>query len=223
MQLTNNEKITICWISESLLFAAFLAHNYSYDTAITYLTVYGIEKALSFDNLLMFYVIFKYFNLSERLQQRALTIGLISSFILRAALIFPCSLALNKFSWLNYLFAAFIAYSGVMLFKGSQDDEREPKKLIAFIKQHWPKLSILGLAIGVIEITDLMFALDSIPASFLITNNPLIIYSANIFAILGLRSMYFSIAKLINKFAWMEKLIASILIFIGLRGLLWVS
>jgi tellurite resistance protein TerC len=213
--------MTGIWIALSGLFSAFLCVHYGAEVCFTYLTCYTVEKLLSFDNLLMFYVIFKYFSVSEKEQNRALNIGIISSFVMRASLIFPGTILIQKFHWLTYFFAAFLIYSSVKIFIDSEEDEGEeiPEFIIKTTKLI-PFLTRLGLVIAVIEVADLLFALDSIPVAFGITSNSLIIYSANIFAILGLRSMYFVMRNLIQKFTYLESGIAVILGLTGVKMLI---
>ena len=206
----------ILWITASLLFSVVMFSKFGLIAGSQYLVTYFIEMLLSFDNLLMFYVIFKFFGLDEAEQAKALKIGIISAFIMRFFMIFGGSILLQYFHWLNYGFGAFLIWSAYKMFSASNEENEAPTKIINFF-QTYTALSKLGIVIGVIEITDIMFALDSVPASFGITWNPLIIYSSNLFAILGLRSLYFVMLGLIERFGWLEKVIAIILIFVGLK------
>ncbi len=204
------------WVSLSAIFSGYLYVAFGAQTALIYLACYGIEKMLSLDNLLMFYVIFKYFDVLPYKQRIALNIGLISSFILRGLMIFSGGFLVNKYYWLSYVFGAFLVYSagGLLLQK---DDENEPKSVINFVGKWMPWLSLFGVVIATIELTDVLFALDSIPASFGVTRDPLIIYSANIFAILGLRSLYFVMLDMIERFTYLDKIVAVILGCVGIK------
>ena len=211
MRSTNK---VLFWIAASLLFSVVMFSQFGPLTGTKYLATYAIEMLLSFDNLLMFYVIFKFFGLSEQEQAKALRIGIISAFAMRFIMIFGGSILLQQFHWLSYGFGAFLIWSAYKMLKGGDEDDDAPIKVINFFQTHTP-LSKLGVVIGVIEVTDIMFALDSVPASFGITWNPLIIYSANLFAIMGLRAMYFVMLELIENFSWLEKVIAIILMGVG--------
>lgn len=210
---------TLFWVSLSFLFGGFIYYQYGMQTASQYFACYGIEKLLSLDNLLMFYVIFKYFEVTPSKQKRLLNIGVISSFILRGIMIFSGGYLLHKLPWLSYAFAAFLAYSAWQLVFGREDsaNDNEPNAVIRFCDNWLPSLSRAAFIIAVTELTDVLFALDSIPAAFGITTNPLIIYSANLFAILGLRSMYFVMLDIIPRFVWLEKIIAIVLVFVALK------
>ena len=204
------------WVSLSAIFSGYLYVAFGAQTALTYLACYGVEKMLSLDNLLMFYVIFKYFEVLPSKQRIALNIGIISSFILRGLMIFSGGFLVNKYHWLSYVFGTFLVYSagGLLLQK---DEENEPKSVINFVGKWMPWLSMFGVVIATIELTDVLFALDSIPASFGVTSNPLIIYTSNIFSILGLRSLHFVILDVIERFAYLDKIIAVILGCVGIK------
>jgi tellurite resistance protein TerC len=149
-------------------------------------------------------------------QRIALNIGIISSFILRGIMIFSGGFLVNKYHWLSYVFGAFLLYSagGLLLQK---DCDSEPKSVINFVGKYLLGLSLFGVVIAVIELTDVLFALDSIPASFGVTSNPMIIYSANIFAILGLRSLYFVMLDMIERFTHLNCIVAIILSGVGAK------
>lgn len=207
----------IFWVSLSAVFCGYLSLVYGADIAITYAVCYGIEKLLSLDNLLMFYVIFRYFEVPPSKQKLALNIGIISSFILRGLMIFSGGFLVHKYPWLSYIFGGFLLLSGMQLFLQKDDDNSEPNGVINFVRKWMPWLSVFGMIIAIVELTDVMFAMDSIPASFGITSNPLIIYSANIFAILGLRSLYFVMLDVIERFTWLNKAVAIVLSCVGIK------
>lgn len=212
---------SLFWVALSAAFSVFIGYEYGIVDCIKYIACYGAELSLSLDNLLMFYVIFKYFKLDKEKQKHYLTIGIWSALFLRAIVVVSGSYLLQKFSWLSYVFAAFLLYSGIPIIFDKQNEDKEPKALIDFVNKYFPWLSITALIIGVIEITDLMFAMDSIPVSLGITKNPLIVFAANAFAIMGLRSMYFLMLDMIERFVYIEKIVAVILIATGIKFIIW--
>lgn len=205
------------WIMSALLFAAGIGYYQGVDNAYTFLTGYIVEKMLSFDNLFMFYVIFEYLRLSSSDQRRVLNWGIGGAVLLRGAFILSGCMLINRFEWLLYVFAAFLIYSGIKIFFSSEDDESEPPKIVEKIKKKFPTLGLLVTAIIVIEITDIMFALDSIPAILSITQNSFLVLSSNLFAILGLRSLYFVMLGLIRRFTCLPYCVGIILTFIGTK------
>ena len=217
--MTNNKAIvwSSIWIASAILFSIVLGKFYSPYIAMEFLSCYAVEKMLSFDNLLMFYVIFRYFNSSNEQQRKALNVGIVSAFLLRAIMIFSGGFILHEFAWLSYAFAAFLIYSAIMLFKESGSEPEPPEKLIRFIRNNMPWLSYFSVIICAIELTDVLFALDSIPASFGVSGNPVVIFSANAFAICGLRSLYFIMQNLIKRFIYLEQGVAVILGMVGFR------
>ena len=124
---------------------------------------------------------------------------------------------MQKYQWTSYIFGLFLMYSADKLYRQKDDGNNEPSGVINFVRKWMPCLPVFGMVIAIIELTDVMFAMDSIPASFGITTNPLIIYSANIFAILGLRSLYFVMLDMIERFTWLNKVVAVVLGCVGLK------
>ena len=210
---------SIFWILCSLIFAGYLFYYDSSQASVLFLSCYMIEKLLSLDNLFMFYVVFKAFNCEPKLQRKILNIGLISSYILRACLIIPGIWLANKYPFINYGFGLFLLYSSINLLHDTTDND-ENSSLVSWIRKMFPNLNITIMTLITIELTDLIFALDSIPAGFAITNNSLLLLSANIFAILGLRSMYFLLLNAIKKFIYLEYSVAIILLGISVKILL---
>jgi len=208
-----------------------------------YLTGYIVEWSLSLDNIFVMSLIFGYFAVPREHQHRVLFWGILGVIILRASLIFVGAALVAQFHWVLYLFAAFLLWTGVMMLKkGGEDDPHiADNKAIKFLRRHMPvtdkmhggkfwirepdsatgKMKLfatpLFLALIVIEFADLVFALDSVPAIFAITTDPFIVYTSNIFAILGLRTLYFSLAALIHRFAYLKYALAATLIFIGAK------
>lgn len=217
--MTNKQALfwSLLWGLLFLLSMPFIYNHYGLIGSTQYFACYITEKLLSLDNLLMFYVIFKYFKVDAKNQARYLTIGLISSFIIRLVFIFGGTWLINMFHWVNYLFSIFLMFTAYKLYFGNDGEEGNPDKTVKIIKKIFPFLTTAGVIIATIEITDVLFAIDSIPASFGITSNPVIIYFANIFAILGLRSLYFVAINFIERITWIDKAAAVILAIIGIE------
>jgi tellurite resistance protein TerC len=214
------------WVISALLFSVGILRFQGIDAASTFLTAYTVEKMLSFDNLFMFYIIFDYMGLKQAksIQRIALNWGFLGAIVLRGTFIFSGCFLVNQFSWLLYLFAGFLAFTSLnLLISNSEDDA--PPAFILKIKQKWPSISVLLLAIIVIEITDIVFAIDSIPAILSITQDNFLVYSSNLFAILGLRSMYFVLLGLIKRFCYLQQCVAFILAFISAKIFIhhWVA
>jgi tellurite resistance protein TerC len=208
-----------------------------------YLTGFIVEWSLSLDNIFVMSLIFTYFAIPRERQHRVLFWGILGVVILRASLIFVGAALVAEFHWVLYFFAAFLVWTGIMMLrKGGEDDPHiADNKAIAFLRRHmrvtdklhdgkfWvrqphPKTGKLALyatplllALMVVEFADLIFALDSVPAIFAITTDPFIVYTSNIFAILGLRTLYFSLAALIHRFAYLKYALSATLIFIGAK------
>ena len=219
--------------------------------SMKFITGYLIELSLSIDNIFVIAIIFSAFKIPQKYQHRVLFWGILGAIIFRGTMIYFGVLLINKFSWTTYLFGAFLVYTAMrMLFTG-EDEKFEPKKSFIYkslkklmpISNHMDKehffvkrrhitaATPLFVALVVIEVMDVVFALDSVPAILAITNDPFLVFSSNIFAILGLRSMYFFLANMLEKFAHLEYSLIAILTFVGLKMLLhdfiempeWVS
>lgn len=220
MQSTNNflqKQIawSAFWVALSFIFSYFLCFQSGTENAITFLSCYTIEKLLSFDNLFMFYVIFGTFCLDESEQRRALSFGIWGAFILRGIFIFGGSFLISMFSWLIYPLGVFLIYSGgKLLFQSEEDNDNN---IIHFVRRNFHNFSLFILSIISIEIADIIFAFDSVPASFGITSNPWLIFSSNVLALLGLRSLYFVMLEAIKRFCYLSKSIGVILSFIGVK------
>jgi tellurite resistance protein TerC len=216
-----------------------------------YITGYLIELSLSVDNIFVIAVIFASFKIPQKYQHRVLFWGILGAIIFRGLMIYFGVLLINKFSWMTYVFGAFLIFTATkMLFKG-EDDEFNPKK--SFIFRNMRKIipvtmhiegqkffikkrkitfaTPLFVALIVIELMDVLFAMDSVPAILAITSDPFLVFSSNIFAILGLRSMYFFLANMLEKFSYLEYSLIAILTFVGIKMLIihhykfpeWVS
>lgn len=208
--------------------------------ALEFLTGYVIEYSLSIDNIFVFVLVFSYFGIPAKYKHRVLFYGILGALIFRAIFIALGS-ALMQFHWVIYLFGGFLIITGIkMLFSGNEEIEPEKNLLIRLFKRVMPvdheidgksffrKVSgrwhatPLFIALLFLEATDIVFAVDSVPAIFAITREPLIVFTSNIFAILGLRSMYFMLAGVINKFHLIQYGLAFVLVFVGLK-MVWLN
>ena len=228
------------WISIAVLFAVFLEQWQGRTAGLEFSTAYVIELSLSADNLFIFLLIFRFFRLPEKHQYRVLFWGILGAILTRAALIFAGIGLLRRFHWLIYGFGALLVYSGLrLLFQhGAQiDPEKNPvlrivRKLIPvtpdyvgskfFVREGVQLYATpLLLVLLVIETTDVIFAIDSIPAVLAITLNTFIVYTSNILAMLGLRSFFFALSSLMNVFEYLHYGISCVLVFVGIKMLLW--
>jgi tellurite resistance protein TerC len=225
---------TLLWIALSVVFGLGVWHYSGYQRAIEFYTGYLIEKALSVDNLFLFLVIFRTFAIDERFQHRMLEWGIIGALIMRGIMIFAGTELIEKFSWIMYVFGAFLVYAGAhMLFTKKENVHPEQSAFFRFANKHlrlsrdyhgerfWVRKqgklfgTPLLLVLLVVEVTDVTLAIDSIPAIFGITRDPFIVYTSNVFAILGLRAMYFLLAGFLNRLRFLTVGLAFVLSFIG--------
>lgn len=231
------------WVATALLFCGFVAGRFGNAKALDFLTGYLLELSLSVDNLFVFVLLFGVFRIPGHLQHRVLFWGIIGALVLRAAMIIGGTVLLARFAWLIYVFGAFLLVSGVKLFFHRQE-EHHPERSWAYrtlrrIIPSTPRIeghrftlvengrrvaTPLLLALVLIELSDVVFALDSVPAIFGVTLDPFIVFTSNVFAILGLRSMYFVLARLIDRFEYLHFGLSAVLVFIGAKMLLsrWV-
>jgi tellurite resistance protein TerC len=227
------------WISLALLFNLAIYFWRGPDTALEYFTGYVIEYSLSVDNLFVFVLLFTTFGVAAQYQHRVLFWGILGALILRGLLITFGVVMIERFFWVAYIFGAFLVYTG---FKIGFQKESEPhpeknpilrlaRKILPITKRHYQGKFLLRrnghlfftpllLVLIAVETTDLVFALDSVPAIFGITLDPFVIYTSNIFAIMGLRSLYFLLAKAMGKFHFLQHALAIILVFIGVKMLI---
>jgi len=240
---------SLVWIVLALLFAGVIWWGYDWwhpeadvamcqEKAIEYLTGYIIEKALSVDNLFVFLVIFRYFAVPPHLQHRVLFWGIVGAILMRASLILAGYVLLTLFHWMTYLFGLLLLYTGWRLF-WSVEEEIDPgrnpvlrlmQRILPIEKSYaserfWVKregkwyATPLPLVLLVVETTDLLFALDSIPAIFAVTDDVFVVYTSNIFAILGLRALYFLLAGSLLRFRFLNEGLSAVLVFVGLKML----
>jgi tellurite resistance protein TerC len=217
-------------------FAGFVYHRMGTDSALQYVTAYLVEESLSVDNLFVFLVLFNYFGLTESRQQRVLFWGIVGAVVMRGIFIYAGAALLQRFHWMMYLFGAFLVYTGAKLLlrkeeESSPEDNPALKLARRYIRTtteyHGDRFSIvqegkryatpLFLVLIVIELTDLIFAVDSVPAVLAISNNTFIVYTSNIMAILGLRALYFVLSGMMGRFHYLGTGLAVILIFIGAK------
>lgn len=228
------------WISLALLFNVGLYFWHGKGASLQFFTGYLIELSLSVDNLFVFLLIFMYFKVPTQYQHKVLFWGIIGAQVMRGLLIGLGVTLIMKFQWILYLFGIFLVFTGVKMAFQDVAAEVRPERniLVRMFKKFIPVTSgyhgsrfflkldgrryatLLFIVVLVVESTDLLFALDSIPAIFAITTDPFIVYTSNIFAILGLRSLYFALAGLMNLFHYLRIGLAIVLTFVGLKMLL---
>jgi len=226
------------WVSLALLFAAGLWRFESSQVALTFLTGYVIEQSLSVDNLFVIVVIFNYFGVPAMSRHRVLFYGILGALIMRGVFIGLGSVLLARFEWILYVFGAMLLITGVrMMFKQDEEFEGEQNPVVRLVRRFVPLTqefhgshflvveggrqlaTPLFLVLVLVEFTDLIFAVDSIPAIFGITRDPFLVFTSNIFAVLGLRSMFFLLAAVIERFYLLKYGLALILSFIGVKML----
>lgn len=227
------------WIGLAVIFNIILYFTMWKELALQFSAWYIIEKSLSVDNLFVFVVIFSYFKIKKIYQHKILFWGILWALIMRAIFIFAGVKIIESFHWVMYIFWVFLIITAVkMLFEWKEEIEFESKMIVKAVKKIIPitknedgwKFFIiengkkyatpLFLALIMIEFTDLIFAVDSIPAILWVSNNMFILYTSNIFAILGLRSLYFALAWIIDKFAYLKYWLAWILTFVWIKMLI---
>ncbi len=208
-------------------------------TSFEYFSAYLTEYALSVDNIFVILLILKYFAVKEEYYHNVLFWGILGAVVFRGVFIFVGALLIAKFHWILYVFGVFLIYSGIKIYFEDSDEKIDPEKnpIMRLCKKYLPMttedhggkfvvrqpkllFTPLFLVIVLIETTDLIFAVDSIPAAFAITQNEFLIYTSNIFAVLGLRAMFFLLAGIIDKFYLLQKGLSIILFFIGAKMLL---
>jgi tellurite resistance protein TerC len=232
---------SIVWVTLALCFGGLVFHYQGSQRGLEFLTGYLIELSLSVDNLFVFLLIFSYFKVPGRFQHRVLFWGVMGALIMRLTMIFVGAALISRFEWIIYIFGGFLVYTGIKMFRHEEMDI-QPDQNIAVrivtrflpIARHYDEEkfftringkrtgTLLLLVLVVVEVTDLVFAVDSIPAIFAITTDTFIVYTSNVFAILGLRSMYFLLAGVVEKFRFLRTGLAIVLTFIGIKMLLLV-
>lgn len=226
------------WISLACVFAAIVFRYQGSDRGLEFVTGYVIELSLSVDNLFVFLLIFSYFKVPAKYQHRVLFWGVMGALVMRLTMIFIGAALIDRFYWIIYFFGGFLVYTGIRMFTQKETEiEPENNPLVKLVTRFIPVVrhydeqkfftrvngkltgTLLLLVLVVVEFTDLVFAVDSIPAIFAITTNTFIVYTSNVFAILGLRSMYFLLAGVVEKFHYLKMGLAIVLTFIGVKML----
>jgi tellurite resistance protein TerC len=228
---------SIIWISLALLFNVGIYWWAGPVKGLEFLTGYLIEYSLSVDNIFVFVLIFSSFAVPREYQYRVLFWGIIGALVLRGSLIFAGAALVERFHWVLYLFGAFLVFAGLRLLRGGDEEaiDLENNRILKFIRRfipltdqyHGPLFFIrqqgkrmatpLFLVLIFVDIIDVVFALDSIPAIFAVTRDPFIVYTSNVFAILGLRSLYFLLEGIVNKFVHLRYGLAVVLTFVGVK------
>jgi tellurite resistance protein TerC len=236
---------TFFWVSLALLFFVFMWWQEGQKSALEYLSAYLMEWSLSIDNIFVFILIFNSFNVKEKYYSRVLLIGILMAIIFRVLFITVGVAIVERFEWVLLLFGAFLVYTGYKMFTANEDEEFDPHetKIYRFLKKFLPLVNHDGdgkyvvrengtpvytslfVVVILLASIDLVFALDSIPAVMGISREKLIIYTSNIFAVLGLRSLFFLLRGAVNKFDYLQQGIAIVLVFIGLKmlGEHWIN
>ena len=230
------------YITAGLLFGVWVFFQKGGDASMDYLTGFLIEKSLSMDNVFLMAMIFSFLAIPRQYQHKVLFWGIMGVLVLRAIMIGLGAALIHEFAWILYVFGAFLFFTGVKMLFSKLDDapDLQNNVLVKFLRKHlrvtdnlhgqrffvrqddgqgrsvlW--VTPLFLALILIECADLVFAIDSVPAIFAITQDPFIVYTSNIFAILGLRALYFALAALIHRFAYLKYALALVLVFIGAK------
>ncbi len=248
-KVTTKEALTwsIIWFSLAFVFVALLwwylnssqGREVANEVSMQFITGYLVEKSLSVDNIFVFLMIFTYFAIPAEFQKRALIIGIIGAIVLRAILILVGAWLLAQFHWILYVFGAFLVLTGAkMWFAAGKEPDIESNPALKFLRKHMKittefdgekmtkmingvkHFTPIFVVLILIGVTDIIFAVDSIPAIFAITSDPFIVLTANIFAILGLRALYFLLADLADRFHLLAYGLALVLVFIGAKMLL---
>jgi tellurite resistance protein TerC len=230
---------TVVWLVLSLTFCAWIWHTAGDEAALEFLTGYLVEKSLAVDNIFVFVLIFGFFSVPQLYQHRVLFWGILGALLMRGAFIAAGAYVLERWSWVIYIFGALLVITGIrMLAKREEEPDLAENRVVRFAqrvlpltsKYHGQRFMVrengrlmvtpLLLVLLLVEVSDLIFAIDSIPAIFAITRDPFIVYTSNVFAILGLRSMYFLLANVVHRFVYLKIGLAFVLVFIGTKMLI---
>jgi tellurite resistance protein TerC len=234
---------TVIVVTMAAIFNAGIFWQRGNQSGLEFLTGYLIELALSVDNIFVFILIFSYFRVPPKYQHRVLFWGIFGALVMRGAMIGGGAFLIERFHWILYVFGAFLVYTGIkMATQDEMDIEPEANPVLKLVRRFVPvspsyqgqhfftKMDVGGVAkraatplfvvLILVETTDLIFAVDSIPAIFAITTDPFLVYTSNVFAIMGLRSMYFLLAGVIDKFHFLKIGLAVVLVFIGVKMLI---
>jgi len=227
---------SLAWITLALLFNAGIYHWFGRRAALEFLAGYVIEKSLSVDNIFVFVLIFSYFSVQRMYQHRILYWGILGALLMRAAFILAGAVLLETFHWIIYVFGAFLIFTGIRMLKGAEMEVHPERNPVLRVFQRLVPVDInytgqrlivrkegrryatpLLLVLVMVEATDVVFAVDSIPAIFAVTRDPFLVFTSNIFAILGLRALYFLLAGAIQQFSYLKFGLGLVLAFVGVK------
>ncbi len=230
---------SVVWVSLAMLFNLGIYFAWGQEKALEFLTGYVIEKSLSVDNLFVFLMIFQYFATPAEYQHRILFWGILGALVLRAIFIAAGAALIGNFHWMIYVFGAFLVFTGVKMFLQGEEKLEPQRNPVVRLFERWMPISkryhgqkffirdggktqatLLMVVLIVIETTDVIFAVDSIPAIFAITQDPFIVYTSNVFAILGLRALYFMLAGAMEMFTYLKVGLSLVLAFVGTKMML---
>ena len=245
ISLKNALWTSIFWIALGLAFGIFVWYEQGQDSAIEYISAYLMEKSLSIDNIFVFILIFSSFGVKEKFYGRVLFLGVLMAIIFRIIFITVGVALVDKFHWILYIFGVFLVYTGIKMFTATHEEEFDPHKsrIYKFLKRFLPLTphdgggkyvirengrpvyTTLFVVVIMLAGIDVVFAVDSIPAVMGISRDKLIIYTSNIFAVLGLRSLFFLLRGAVSKFDFLQQGIAIVLVFIGVKMLAenWIA
>jgi tellurite resistance protein TerC len=240
IEMSESLRLSGFYISLGISFTAFMYFWHGQEAAFLYLTGYVVEQSLSMDNIFVMAVILNYFSIPRQLQHRVLFFGIMGVIVLRGVMILAGAALISQFHWLLYLFALFLVITGIrMMLNGDNQFDVATNPVLKFMRKHFAitdglrgekffvrepdarsgnirlYITPLFVALCVIEVADVIFAVDSIPAIFAITTDPFIIFTSNIFAILGLRALFFALSALLHRFEYLKYALSLVLIFIG--------
>jgi tellurite resistance protein TerC len=230
---------TVAWVTLALIFNLGISHYMGSQKGLEFFTGYVIEKSLSVDNVFVFALLFSYFAVPPIYQHKVLFWGILGALVMRAIMIFLGAALIAKFAWIIYVFGAFLILTGIkMIVKREEEIHPERNPLVRWFKKFMPVTSDyrgdrffvkengvrmatpLFVVLLLVEFSDVIFAVDSIPAIFAVTKDPFIVYTSNVFAILGLRSLYFALAGVLDKFHYLKIGLGFVLSFVGVKMLL---
>ncbi len=233
---------SLFWIGVSIVFAFLVFLFMGRDPAVEFMSAYVTEKMLSVDNLFVIMLIFNFFKIEEEFHHKVLFWGIMGAIVFRGIFILVGSYVIHQFAWILYVFGAILVYTGIKLFSNKKEEhvDFENSKVVKLARRYLPfskgyhsgkflvkengkiHFTILFLIILLVEATDIVFAVDSIPAAFAISQNPFIVFTSNIFAIMGLRALFFLLESVLHRFHHLQKGLSFVLMFIGVKMLLGI-
>lgn len=240
IEMAESLRLSVFYISLGMLFSVFMYFFRGQEAAFLYLTGYVVEQSLSMDNIFVMAVILNYFAIPRKYQHRVLFYGILGVILLRGVMIGAGAALISEFHWILHVFAVFLVFTGIkMIMDGNDEYDVSSNPVLKFMRRHFritddirgdkflvrepsPKsgkirwfITPLFVALCVIEVADVVFAVDSIPAIFAITTDPFVIFTSNIFAILGLRALFFALSALLHRFEYLKYALSLVLVFIG--------